>query len=151
VLVRFTKVSDDTHRFSVTTKNGSQSSAELVSRSFLLHDFVHLALETEAALGEGFYGLLARDVSFEELNQRGSGFLTRDLELAEALTGPMQAVQQGRFSKEDYVLQLSHLAPSLVTTEFVTHVLERLRRLMGHYRSLDYGETMEVKFEQDEG
>lgn len=150
MLVCFTKVSDEKHQFSFKREDGSQGTSDLVSRSFLLHDFVHLALESEAQFEQAFYGLLALGTSLEELNIRGEGFLTRELELAEALTGPMQAVYNGRFSPEDYVTQLGARAPELVSLEFVQRVLGRIRKLMGHYRSLKYGETMEASFPSEQ-
>lgn len=47
--ISLTKLSDARHRFSYLRADGSGETLELETRSFLIHDLVHFALENAAA------------------------------------------------------------------------------------------------------
>ena len=58
--ILLTKLTDDRHQLAIERDDGSTESVELETRSFLLHDLVHYAVEAEAKIDDGFWGLLAR-------------------------------------------------------------------------------------------
>ena len=64
LLVRLTRLSDARHQFEYRRTDGSGEVLEMETRSLLTHDLAHFAVETEAGLGDGFYGRLARAGSY---------------------------------------------------------------------------------------
>ena len=117
---------------------------ELETRSLLLHDLVHFALEAEADLQQGFYGLLASGTPLDRLNQRDAPPASEQLALIETLVGPAQALVNGRMTCEAYLAHGSALAPQLVSAAFIERMLERVRQLRGHWRATPYGDSMEL-------
>ena len=53
----FTRTSNQRHRLDIVREGGACESRELETRSTLVHDLVHFAVETEARLTRSFYGL----------------------------------------------------------------------------------------------
>jgi hypothetical protein len=141
--ILLTKLTDERHRLAIERSDGTGESVELETRSLLLHDLVHYAVEAEAKIADGFWGLLARGTTLREL----SGTMTDPatpttpgLVLAEKLVGPMQSVWNGRY---DPALYMEH-ARAHVDDGFVERVRERLRRLVGRWRATRFGMTMEL-------
>ena len=144
VHVRLTKLSDSRHRLAVVREDGVDEEVELKTRSMLLRDLVHYAVEAEARLERGFYGLLASGVALDRLNDHDDPHPEPQLGTAETLVGPMQSLYNGRFAKEAYVERLYDAAPEVVSEAFVDAVLERLRRLTGHWRATPYSGVMDL-------
>ncbi len=154
LIVRLTKVSDDEHRFEYRCPDGSGEAFELDTRSFLFHDLLHFAVETEASLQGSFYGLLAKIGGYAELRVNGGGALGGEIAITErvvgALTGGLQSddldtdtfVEQVR----DYLDIYDEPAPRWFTTAFVLAVRERMRQLQGRWRATPFGETMQLSF-----
>ena len=143
VQVAFTKLFKERHRFAVVRSDGVRDAVELETRSYLVHDWVHFAVEAELPIADGFYGRLASGTRLCVLNDRarapepGSG-----LGLAESLVGPMQSVYRGRLAVDAYLALVDRQRAPQVDRAFVQRVLERLRRLAGHWRATAYGGEM---------
>jgi hypothetical protein len=143
--ILLTRLDNKRHRLEVKRDDGSRDSVELETRSLLLHDLVHYAVEAEAALEEGFWPLLASGRTFAELAPDARKDPPADLMLAETLVGPMQAVWNGRFTAEQYAESFGR-KHDFVDAAFVERVSERLRRLWGHWRGTGFHETMEFSW-----
>ena len=65
--IRLTRLTNDRHRFEVVRDDGTRDARELETRSALLHDLVHYAVETEDGLKASFYGLLGSGKTYEAL------------------------------------------------------------------------------------
>lgn len=141
--ILLTRLNDARHRLRVVRDDGSTLERELETRSVLLHDLVHYAVEAEAGLEDGFWGSLARGADFDELVMEAAGPSSPSLILVEALVGPMQAVWNERLAPERYVAQARRAAP-FVDLAFVERVRERIRRLWGHWRGTPFHATMEL-------
>ncbi|HWO08495.1 MAG TPA: hypothetical protein VNN80_03420 [Polyangiaceae bacterium] len=145
--VAFAKLSAERHRFTVVRADGVRDAVELTTRSYLLHDWVHFAVETELPIADGFYGRLASGTRLSVLNDRarapapGSG-----LALAEALVGPMQSVYHGRLAVDAYLALVDRQRAPEVDGAFVARVNERLRRLAGRWRATAYGREMRLEW-----
>ena len=143
VRVSFTKLSAERHRFGVLRQDGSREALELESRSYLLHDWVHLAVEAELPIADGCYGQLASGTPLGVLNDRSRPFPSSGgLALAEALVGPMQSLYTGRLAVSAYLALAAERQCERADTGFVERVRERLRRLEGHWRATPYGGDM---------
>lgn len=143
--ISFTKLTDDRHRMSIVRDDGTSQSCELETRSLLLHDLVHLAVEVEAPIEDGFWGLLARGTTLEELGDRERPApVSPGILVAEGLVGPMQGVWHGRLSVERYLEIASKQEGLVIDAAFVERVRERLRRLWGAWRATPFGATLEL-------
>lgn len=163
MLIRLTKISDLKHRMTAIRADGSRETVELVSRSFLLHDFIHYAVETAARLTGGFWGLLASGKGMGELAlamRPAEGIdmrlLASEAATVEAVVGCFTGLAQDRATPEESIDAVRRILepqgrqpPPWVTLEFAVAVQEKLRRLKGEWKALPYGGTMELQFPAD--
>lgn len=138
--VELTRIDNRTHRLRVVRDDGSGDEAVLETRSLLLHDLVHYAVEAELPIEDGFWGSVAAGASFDSLREP-EGEMTGGLALAETLVGPMQSVWHERTSGEAYV-SLFRERDERVDDDFLARVRARLRHLWGHWKATGFHETM---------
>ncbi|MCW5717194.1 MAG: hypothetical protein KIS68_05110 [Bauldia sp.] len=143
-----------------TRDDGTSETVELVSRSFLLHDFIHYAVETTGGLDGGFWGLLASGKTMDELalNMRpaegiGMELLGSEAATVEAVVGCFTGLAHDRATPAESVDAVRRMIepqgrppPAWVTEDFARAVQERLRRLKGEWKAVPYGGTMELRF-----
>ena len=64
MLVRFTRLTNERHRFEIVRDDNVSEARELETRSTLLHDLSHYAVEVEAGLtSSALYGLASETTS----------------------------------------------------------------------------------------
>ncbi|MEZ6022166.1 MAG: hypothetical protein R3C16_01845 [Hyphomonadaceae bacterium] len=147
LIVRFTRLSPTHHRFEAIRADGERETRELETRSLLLHDLVHFALESEAGLRDGFYGRLARGADY---NAPAEGDAAWDIE---GIVAPLQSALKGEVDAAAFVARIRTLresvggeAPSWLNEALITRTLARVRQLQGQWRATPFGETMELRF-----
>jgi hypothetical protein len=147
LVVRFTRLNPTHHRFEAIRPDGTRELREFETKSLLLHDLVHFALESEAGLREAFYGSVARGADYDTEPWTDEG---RDVE---GVVGPLQGALKGEVDAEAFVTRLratqqsiGSTAPPWLTPELIARVLERLRQLQGQWRATPFGETLELSF-----
>jgi hypothetical protein len=152
--LRFTRISPDRHRFEYRRADGMGEAIEMETRSFLTHDLVHYAVESEAQLRGSFYGILARIGGYEELSVAGGAALGGEI----AITEQVVSMLQGALAAEDfdeaafqaqaaeYLELFDERAPRWFTPAFVAAVRERMRQLTGRWKATPFGATMELEF-----
>lgn len=148
LILRFTRLNPTHHRFEAIRADGTRDEREFETRSLLLHDLVHFAVESEAQLSGGFYGTLARGADYDA-PRPGS-----EAEMIEGVVGPIQGALKGEIDPDMFVarlraarLSVGSEAPDWLTPDFMRGVLERLRQLQGQWRATPFGQTMELRFE----
>ena len=139
--ILFTKFSDEEHRVKVIRDDGSEDQTTLVSRSFLRHDFAHLAAEQCVEIENGFWGLVAKGAALD-----GEGIGGPKIQLAESLAGPIQTLMRLNAPVEKFESYLSHLLPDRNCSQLAIEIKEKGRQLEGHWRATPFGETMEVEW-----
>jgi len=156
MLIRLTRLSNERHRFEFVRDDGTRESHELETRSTLLHDLAHYAVEVEAGLKEAFYGRLARGLTYSQLS-------TMPAQSPEALQTELVVVQIQNTYKHgfDAPETNSHDAskrivasfgfggsepPDWLTEELVDRARKRLRSVQGRWRSTPFHQTMELRF-----
>jgi hypothetical protein len=152
--LRFTKLSDERHRFEYRRADGTGEAVEMETRSLLLHDLVHYAVESEAQLRGSFYGILARIGGYEELSVAGGAALGGEIAITERIVGALQGalaeteLDEAAFQTQvaEYLELFDERAPRWFTPAFVAAVRERLRQLTGRWKATANGETMELEF-----
>lgn len=150
-----TRLTSSHHRLEIVRADGARESADLETRSYLLHDLIHYAVEAEAKLEEGFWGLLAKGTPLSQLNDRERAMERMsggtDIGLAEAIVGPVTALIQGKTDAAGLVQRFHALfaarpdaIPEWLTEGFLMRVMERMRRLLGQWKGTALGESMEL-------
>lgn len=150
--IALTRLSPTHHRFAVVRADGSSESVELETRSCLVHDLVHFALECEAGLLHSFYGQLAGGTAYAALTMTlpdGAGELLATERLVGGLQGMLQkGVPVDRFlaAMSDAFAAHGERLPAWCTPTLIARVQERMRRLNGEWRALPFGQTMWLRF-----
>jgi hypothetical protein len=145
VKVAFTKLSDQRHAVRVERADGSSAVVELDSRSFLLHDLAHFAVELELGLSEGVWGSVARGGSLS-----GSDLDGADMVLAEMTSGPMQTMMRTNAAVAEIHQVLARVAPELSSMDLAERLHARFRSLTGHWAATPYGREMELEWPEGE-
>jgi len=150
LVVRLTRLNLTHHRFEAIRADGTRDQREFETRSLLLHDLVHFAVESEARLRGGFYGTLADGANYEAPRPGG------EAALIENVVGPIQGALKGEIDADSFASRLRSVQQSLgftppdwLTADFIRRVLERLRQLQGQWRATPFGQTMELRFESE--
>ncbi|MBI4909434.1 MAG: hypothetical protein HY820_37800 [Acidobacteria bacterium] len=143
--IRLTRVSPTHHRLSYKRNDGSGEDILLETRSCLLHDLVHFAVESEAGLLNSFYGSLARAASNGELPS------SHELLLTERIVGPLQNIADSDPSVILTAIQGLFAAygdpvPAWCTHDLLIRVQNRVRQLRGQWNSTPFGQSMELQF-----
>src|SRR5215471_7120274 len=90
MLVRLTRLTNERHRLELVRDDGTREARELETRSALLHDLVHYAVETEAGLRGSFYGQLAGGKTYDALTEQPSN--DPEAMQTEAVVGRIQGI-----------------------------------------------------------
>lgn len=151
LILKLTRVSPTHHAFDYRRADGSGERVELESKTFLFHDLLHFAVESEAKLGRSFYGMLASGMSLAEV---GKAPLAGEVAVTERAVGAMTGAIKSDGAAERVVAGFRELTEALGETHpdwfdegFVAAVRERMRRLTGEWRALPFGATMTLTFE----
>lgn len=153
LVVRLARVSPTHHRFEYACGARTESFL-LETRSCLLHDLVHFALESEAGLADSFFGKLARGASYADLT-RPDADVTALGEIAstERIVGPLQGAWKHGFDAARfhttlaaYHEQIGAVLPPWCTAELFARVAARLRALTGAWGGTKFGDALELRF-----
>ncbi len=146
--IRFTRLNPTHHRFEAIRTDGTIEVREFETKSLLLHDLVHFAIESEARLQGGFFGSLADGLAYDA-PRPGSEAMT-----IESVVGPLQGALKSEIDPAAFVAQHRAMqastgsrSPDWLTPNLIARVLERLRQLQGQWRATPFGQTMELRFE----
>lgn len=152
--IRLTRLNPTHHRFEAIRADGHVDARELETRSFLVHDLVHFALESEAGLTTSFYGQLAAGGVYEDL---GAPIAGEAME-TESVVGPLQTAIRGEVDAEVFVArirevrrQLERPALAWLTPEIVAGAVACYRRLAGRWKATPFGETMVLDWPDQSG
>lgn len=148
LIVRFTRLNPTHHRFEAIRADGTREVREFESKSLLLHDLVHFAVESEGELRGGFYGALSQGANYDAPREGNEAMAI------ESVVGPLQGALKGDVDPQAFVARhraaqqsMGTGSPDWMTPELIARVLERLRQLQGQWRATPFGETMELRFE----
>jgi hypothetical protein len=154
--IRFVKLSDARHALEIVRPDGQRERVECETRSYLRHDFLHYAVESEAGLESGFWGKLAAGTTLARMNDRkaplpeaaGEG---EELAAIEQIVGALH--RSSGIPAEELLAGLARFAaalggtlPAWVSAPLLERVQETLRKLEGHFRATPYGEAMELSW-----
>lgn len=149
--VAFRRLDADTHRLTVERSDGSREAVTCETRSLLLHDLVHFAVEAEAEVDDGFWGLLAAGTPLARLNDRESPPSGDGLMAVERIVGPMQSVVNQRMPAHLLVEIGARLGDRAIDAAFVAAVQARMRHLLGRWRATGFHAEMRLHWPPEGG
>jgi hypothetical protein len=155
MLIRFTRLTNERHRLEFVRDDGTSEARELETRSALLHDLVHYAVETEAGLEASFYGQLAGGKTYEALTAEPSD--DPEAMQTEAVVARIQGLAKNNaWSRVDPGSVAESIAagfralestpPTWLTADLIDRVRDRLRRVQGRWRATPFHQTLELDF-----
>jgi hypothetical protein len=153
--IAFRKATDERHVLEVTPAGGCTESLECETRSTLVHDLLHYAVESEARLDGGFWGCLAAGKTLADMNDRtGAAMADRATEIGaiEQLVGALHGSTKGASAAHmvsgirRYDASIGVTPPAWLTEPFVEAVQERMRRLLGQWRATARGASLELSW-----
>ncbi len=134
--IYFTKISDEEHQVKIIRTDSTTEQIKLNSRSFLRHDFAHLAAELTLDLQQGYWGSVAKGSDLLGKSIQGD-----DIANAEALAVRLQGLMREEAEADKYVAVLKTAKPDLINSELAFKIHERARQIQGHWRSTPYGKA----------
>ena len=151
--ILFRKISDERHELTIVRPDGRRESLLCETRSVLMHDFIHYAVESAAQIQTGFWGRLAHGRTLAEMNDR-AGLPSAD-EAAEmatverfvgALSGAVKEVPASGLVTgiRRYAAAMDTEVPPWLTESVVVDAQERLRGLVGAWRATPLGASVEL-------
>src|SRR4051812_28698988 len=99
----FHKISDARHALEIVHEDGRRERVECATRSYLIHDFLHYAVESEAKLQGGFWGNLAAGKTLADMNDRTGVALKSaapEMAVIEQLVGALSGAVKGKTARE---------------------------------------------------
>jgi len=151
----FRKISDERHTLAIVREDGQREEVDCETRSLLVHDLLHLAVESEAKVTSGFWGNLAKGRTLADMNDRTGKAMAAEapeMGVIERLVGSLSGAVKGRTAAEMVAALHRHASalgstnPTWLTEEMVTLVQERMRKLMGHWKATPFGGSMELEW-----
>lgn len=144
--IELQRIDGRTHHLRISRADGSHEQVTCETRSLLLHDLVHFAVEAEAGISGGFWGLLAQGVPLARLNDRENPLPDPLLMQVEGVVGPLQAVVNGRLPAEHIISRAIALGDRIVDADFVAAVQARVRALRGRWRATGFHATLHLRW-----
>jgi hypothetical protein len=147
------KLNDARHRLVIERAPGAREAMDCETRSYLLHDFLHYAVESEARLATGLWGNLAAGKTLADMNDRTGASMkdaAPDMGAIEQVVGALHGSTKGIPAAalvagiRRFAASLGVSMPDWLTEPFVVAVQERMRRLQGQWRATPFGGAMEL-------
>ena len=155
MLIHLTRLTNDRHRLEVVRDDGTREAHEMETRSALLHDLVHYAVESVAGLTASFYGRLASGIAYEALATEPAP--SAEAMQTESVVGRLQGIAKNdawsSIEPESFAESLAEgfravgqEAPAWLTGDLIIRVRERLRRVQGQWRATPFHQTLTLEF-----
>jgi hypothetical protein len=144
------KLDDERHALELVRDSGERDRMECETRSLLVHDFIHFAVEEAAGLTDGFWGKLANGKTLAEMNDRASPPDDPAMMEIERVVGALSMAAKGATPSQVAAALMAYSAaigvslPTWLTESFVASVQARLRQLRGEWNATSYGHKMEL-------
>ena len=153
--IRLTRLTNERHRIEFVRDDGTREAHELETRSALLHDLVHFAVETEAGLRASFYGRLASGETYDALTTVPPA--TFEAMQTEHVVVRVQSIAKSdKWSDVDpdgfaqsiaaSFRSVEHEPPPWLNGDLIARVRERLRRVQGQWRATPFHQALALEF-----
>jgi hypothetical protein len=156
--ISLTKITDSRYEFLCVREDGSKEIRTLEVKTFLVHDFLHLVVESQAGLHKSFWGLLGSGMTFDQLGgnedmKMADASHFSEVATTEMVVGAFTSLYSGIATVEQMISGIKNMCeaqsrpyPEWLTAEFAQKVLSRMRMLVGEWNTLPRGATMHLSF-----
>jgi hypothetical protein len=153
VRILFRKIPGERHELTLLRPDGRRESVLCETRSTLMHDFIHYAVEGAARLETGFWGRLAAGRTLAEMNDRAglpSPDEAAEMATVERFVGALSGAAKGVPAAElvaalaRYAAGIETRLPPWLNDSVVVEAQERLRHLVGAWRAAPPGAAVEL-------
>lgn len=152
--IELTKISPTHHHFAYTRVDNTGEILELETKTFLFHDLLHFAVETEARLANSFYGTLAKNGVYADFkNENQNMDISGEAGMTEKIVGSLTGTLKNNLSPQEFLSSMKNWldatgeqTPPWLTEDFVLRIQERMRKLLGQWNGTPFGKTMKLNF-----
>lgn len=154
-----TKISDDRHQLEIVRDNKERECVELETKSLLLHDLIHYAVESLAGLDDGFWGSLYAGRTLNDLNDRTGKSMkgySKNLAAIEIIVGAFSSIVKGKAEPKQLLVVMDNIfdaqgkkPPVWLKEELIVKVKERMKQLIGQWNSTPFGGQTELAWPVD--
>jgi hypothetical protein len=157
--ISFRKLSNTQHALEIRRADGQHEAVQCETRSYLTHDLLHYAVESEAALDGGFWGNLAAGKTLADMNDRtgasmpdSAGEMAAIEQIVGALSSAVKGVPAERLVEtlRRNAAALARPLPDWFDEAFIEAVQERMRRLLGHWNATPFGAEMQLAWPSED-
>jgi hypothetical protein len=155
--IRYIKIRPERYRLECTRQNGSKTSAELETRSFLIHDLMHFVVENRASLSDSFYGPIARgkelvDVTPKTMREEGAS-LGEEAQTTEIVVATLQSKgdtspKARQIGISEYLALSGLPLPEYLTSEWCEEVMNEHRELMRRWNNMRIGGEIALQWKE---
>jgi hypothetical protein len=151
--ILFRKIPGERHELAIARADGRRESTLCETRSTLMHDFIHYAVEGAARIETGFWGRLAAGRSLAEMNERAglpSPGEAAEMAIVERFVGALSGAAKGvpaaalAAGIARYAAAADDRVPPWLTEAVIVEAQERLRRIVGAWRAAAPGSAIEL-------
>ena len=142
--IEIKKATNHRCEYTITRDDKSVERITLDTKTYLVHDICHYAVEKNLKYSKGFWGMLSDGYSFSELFGKKNPNTT-ELRFIEQIVGPVQSVFLGNIPKQDFDLFVKHL--DLTLTEDILHAcLTEIETILKQWEQLSIGQRLTLEW-----
>ncbi|WP_417236967.1 hypothetical protein [Bizionia paragorgiae] len=128
--------------YTIHRNNGSVEVISLETKTYLLHDICHFAVERNLKYANGFWGMLSQGYTFEELFGKNNP-KTEELRFIEQIVGPVQSVISGHIPIADFEKSIEHLHFKFPGDTF-NCILVEIKNIIVIWEGLKIGQNLKL-------
>ena len=131
--------------YTVTREDKSVEIITLETKTYLVHDICHYAVEKNLKYSKGFWGMLSKGHSFNELFGKDNP-MTTELRFIEQIVGPVQSSYLGYIPKQDFEQFVKHLNFTMPES-VLNSCLTEIESILKNWTQLSTGQQLRLKWE----
>ncbi len=138
--IELNKKSEYRCEYVVSRKDNSTEVITLDIKTYFLHDITHFVVEKELGFHKGFWGMLSKGYSFDELFGKDNP-KTEELRFVEQIVGPVQSVVSGHIPLSDFEKSIDHLNYNFPETNLHI-ILSEISSIIDSWKRLEIGQKL---------
>ena len=142
--IEIQKLSNYQCLYTITRADQSVERITLETKTYLVHDICHFAVEKNLGYTNGFWGMLSQGYTLSALFGKDNP-QTEELRFIEKIVGPVQSVYSGHTPKEDFQNYTAHLDFTM-TANVLSACLTEIRTIIENWEQLVVGQQLILVF-----
>lgn len=130
--------------YTLTRADKSVEQISLETKTYFVHDICHYVVEKNLEYSKGFWGMLAKGHSFNELFGKENP-QTTELRFIEQIVGPVQSVHWGHIPRQNFEQSISHLDFTM-TDNVLSSCLTEINTITENWEKLPVGQQLTLEW-----